>query len=298
MAANTAEAAALVQAQRTIIARGRMTEKNVRPTFELFETFNHQDGSRQLDIPKYNEFLAYDVTAGIGVTRSEQIVPTYVSVNLKRIYTRVILLKDLIQQMSDDVKARTGEIAGEAMGTKRDKDAIALFATLTTVLGADNISMKLTNVNGAIGYAISGDVDADGRSFGPLPSVSIVHHGNAIGYLRNTLAITGATYPIPTSINNWALLRDYWAGFNISNVQVYQDNNIAKIAAIDSGYGAIFARKGLGRYMGPSEQPHTEYDSDLFAWKTTWSERYKTFITDQKRAAALQFEMVTMPTNS
>lgn len=290
---NTASDANLTQGQNTIIARGRKTEANTRPMWGLMEKFQHTQGSKTLSIPKWGESVAYDVTAGIEVTKAEQLNPSFTNVSLKRIYTRVIVLDDLQDQYSEDTLRVAGELAGEAMGTKEDKDAIALFSPLATALGADNKSLSLANANGCLGRANAGDVDADGRRFGDKAGLAFVHHDNAIGYLRNSLTITGATYPIP-SLKNWDVIKDYWAGFQISGVNFWGDNNILKVAAVDSGYGAIFHRKGLAIYRGMSVKPEKERNTALFADVVTWSERYQAFTLDTTRAASARYEMVNM----
>lgn len=294
---NTASDANLTQGENVIIARGRKTEANTRPMWGLMEKFQHVQGSKQLTIPKWGETVAYDVTAGIEVTKSEQLLPTFINVSLKRIYTRVIILSDLQDQYSEDTQRVAGELSGEAMGTKEDKDAVALFSPLANALGADNKSLSLANANGCIGFANAGDVDTDGRRFGDKAGLAFVHHDNAIGYLRNSLTITGATYPIP-SLKNWDVLKDYWAGFQISGVNFYGDNNITKVSAVDSGYGAIFHKKGLGVYRGQAIKPIKEYSSTLFASVVTWSERYQCFTIDSSRAASARYEMVDMTTDA
>ena len=89
-------------------------------------------------------------------------------------------------------------------------------------------------------------------------------------------------------------LLNLWLNAQIGGVQFWSDNNIAKVAAVDSGYGAIFHKKGLGVYRGQPVRPEKERNTSLFADVVTWSERYQAFTLDQTRCASARYEMVNM----
>jgi len=294
---NTADDALLAAVQNTVIESGRYTEQHSKPMMGLIEEFNLAQGQRQLDIPKYNEFTATDVTAGSELTEGQDIAPSIVSATVGRIALKVIILDDLVDQYNEQVFQVAGRQAGDALGTKEDKDVIALFAGFSTELGADNKPLSLANANGCVAYAMSGDTDNDGRRFGNLNQVFSVHHPNAIANLSSSLAVTAATYPVP-SIKNWELLEDYWSGFNISRVQFFEDGNISKISGTDSSYGAIFSRQALAVLKGQARKPERHRLPALFATEIIWSERYGVFEVDDSKGAKTRYESGALSTSA
>jgi hypothetical protein len=292
---NTADDALLSAVQNTVIEAGRYTEQHTKPMMGLIEEFSLAQGQRQLDIPKYNEFTATDVTAGVELTEAQDIAPSIISATVGRIALKVIILDDLVDQYNEQVFQVAGRQAGDALGTKEDQDVIALFTGFSKELGVDNKNMTLANANGVVAYAMAGDTDNDGRRFGNLNQVFAVHHPNTIGFLSASLTATAATYPVP-SIKNWELIKDYWSGFNISRVQFFEDGNITKVSGQDSGYGAIFSRQALAVLKGQARKPERGRLRSLFATEIVWSERYGVFEVDDTKGAKVLYEMGALST--
>ena len=278
----------LAQLQRTVIKQMRFTEQYNRPMTGLVTSFNLGQGERQLTLPKGNEFAAKDVEPGIDLVETQDLDPDIVTAVAKRIGLRIVVLDDLADQFNEDIFKYIGRAAGEAIGVKQDVDLIALFAGFSKALGADNKNLSLANANANISIALGGG-DDDLRPFGPAPNVFFVTHPNMLFNLRNSLAITGATYPFPEGLNT-TLLKNYFARISISGVSFWHDGNIPVIGATASGYGAIFHRGALGLLRAQQLQTRRTRDESLFATEIVWSMRYGAFELDDVRGASSRYE--------
>lgn len=278
----------LAQLQRTIIKQMRFTEQYNRPMTGLVTQFNLNKGERQLTLPKGNEFAAKDVEPGIDLVETQDLDPDIVTAVAKRIGMRIVILDDLADQFNEDIFKYIGRAAGEAIGVKQDVDLVSLFSGFSKALGADNKNFSLTNVNACISIALGGG-DSDLRPFGPATNVFYVAHPNMLFYLRNSMAITGVTYPFPQGLNT-TLLKNYFARIEISGVNFFHDGNIPIIGATASGYGAIFHRGALGLLRAQQLQSRRTRDESLFAVEIVWSMRYGAFELDDVRGASARYE--------
>ena len=177
---------------------------------------------------------------------------------------------------------------GDAMARKKDTDIIALFSGFSSGLGADGADLTLANSSALI-------ANAKASKFGN--DLFVVHHPNAIWKLASSIGNTLATYPLPDAFNNPAV-SDYYTGVKIAGVPFFEDGNISKIGATDSGYGFIGDRNAMGHLAARERREERDRDISLRAFEVVVTEDYAVFEVDDTKGAGARYESVEPKTST
>lgn len=289
MGVQTATTGNLDDAQNTIIAQCRYTQEHSDPCQNLIERFKLAQGQKQMTVPKVGSMTAQSLTDGVDLVDSEAIGLTSTDLTTGEVGLKVILTYKLLRQFNEDVFRIVGKQMGDAMSRKRDEDIIALFSGLNggTTLGADG---SYLNTNTAFACVAK----AKGEKY-PRP-VSVVHHPYAIAQLAKQTAAIGATYyaGIMQGLSD-DLLRNFWK-ISMDGVNFFEDGNVAKIGATDSGYGAIFSKSAMCIIESQAPDVKREEDISLRAWEVVLVSDYGCFELDDKYGAPMRYEIGALTT--
>ncbi len=283
MATQTATTGNLENAQRIAIAATRFTMEHSQPVVNLIEKMTLKKGEKQKTVPKVGQMSAADLVDGVDLVDTQDIGLNTVDLTANEVGLKVILTDKLIFQQDEDVFSMVGRQMGDAMARKKDTDAIALFSALNggTTLGADNTNLTMAFLGAVI-------TRAKAQKY-PSPIV-VVHHPNALYQTIVSAAITpSATYPIPHGYSE-ELLKDFYK-FQLNQVVVFEDGNIAAIAGTDSAYGAIFSKSAMCVLEQKGFDTERERDASLRAWEVVVTASYGMFELDDTYGAPMRYEM-------
>ena len=285
--AQTATTGNLENAQNIILAAARYTEEHNAPALALIEPFTLPSGAKQVTVPKISTMSMSDLVDGQDIVDEEDIGMTTVDLTASEVGAKVIVTDKLVRQASDNVFSMIGRQLGDGMARKKDTDVIALWPNLNggTVLSADNQTFSTANVHAAISRAKA-------NKFGN--QLYIIHHPNAVAELSKASATTADTAAAGGLTNGWSvdLLQNFYSGLRpINGVSIFEDGNIDKIGATDSGYGVI-ADKTAMAYLSSMEPRHEqERDASLRATEIIITADYGVFELDDSRGAAFRAEI-------
>ena len=284
MAVQTSTSGNLQNMSRIMLAQARYTEEHNAPLVGLIEKFNLAKGDYKLEIPKVAQMNAEDLAEGQDMIDSEDIDVSTVTATTAEVGLKVIITDTLLRQNNEDVYKIIGRQMGDAMARKKDTDIIALFPSLNggVALGADDADLTLAFASAIIATAKSGKFGSD---------LFVVHHPNAIWKLATSVGNTLATYPLPDAFNKPAV-KDYYSGIKLSGVPFFEDGNIAKIGATDSGYGVIADKTAMGHLSASGRTEERERDASLRAYEVVITEDYAVFEVDDSRGAATRQEIL------
>ena len=272
----------LVTAQRVVIANALFTEEYKRPTTALVSQFTLGQGEKSLVIPKVAQMSAARLSDGVDMTDSQNIGMTTNTVSPVEAGMKVILTDKLVRQLNESVFAIIGTQVGEAMGTIKEVDVIALFSGLNggTALGGDGNLLTLDNLAACISVARDNKYGED---------LVIVHHANAIfAVAKDFLQSSPQRLDAPSFVED--VVRDFY-NFSISGVPIFEANHIPKIGSVDSGYGAIMSRRALGFLTSVGMSSAMERDESLRATELVTVSDYIAFELDDVRGAPMRYEI-------
>ena len=289
MPTQTATTGNLENAQRIAIAQIRYTAEHNAPCRGLVEGFKLAKGEKRLDVPKVAQASANDLVDGVDMVDSEDIGLTTTELSTNEVGLKFVITKKLIRQFNEDVFKVVGRQIGDAMARKLDTDIIALFSGFSNALGADNASILTKWAAGCVAFGKANKF--------PSP-ISFIHHPNCIAYLAQQTAAIGMTYyaGILQGLSE-DLVRNFWK-LSMGGVNFFEDGNIAKIGATDSGYGAIFSKNALCYIESEALTVEREYDASLRGWEVVITSDYGVFELDDGYGASCRYEIGSLATTS
>jgi len=286
--AQTATTGNLENAQRIILAAARYTEEHNAPALALIEQFSLPKGSKTVTVPKVGQMSMSDLVDGQDIIDEEDIGMTTVDLTASEVGAKVILTDKLVRQSSDNVFSMIGRQLGDGMARKKDTDVIALWPNLNdgTILSDDNAAWTTAIVHNAIAYAKE-------YKFGN--QLYIVHHPNAVAKLSQAAATTADSNAEITSGWSADLLKNFYSGLRpINGVSIFEDGNIAKIGATDSGYGVIADKTAMAALTSVGTRTERQRDASLRATEVVMTADYGVFELDDDRGAAFRAEIGTL----
>jgi hypothetical protein len=291
--AQTATSGNLENAQRIIIASARYTEEHNAPALALIEQFKLPKGAKQVTVPKVGQMSMSDLVDGQDIIDEEEIGMSTVDLTASEVGAKVILTDKLVRQSAPNVFTIIGRQLGDGMARKKDTDVIALWPSLNDgdILSADNASWTVTIVHNAIAYAKE-------KKFGN--QLYIIHHPNAVAALSGGAAATASATSSEIS-SGWSadLLKNFYSGLRpINGVSIFEDGNIAKIGATDSGYGVIADKGAMAALTSVDTKTERQRDASLRATEVVMTADYGVFELDDTRGAAFRAEIATLITTS
>ena len=292
--AQTATTGNLENAQRIIISSARYTEEHNAPALALIEQFKLPKGSKQVTVPKVGQMSMSDLTDGQDIIDEEDIGMTTVDLTASEVGAKVILTDKLVRQSAPNVFSMIGRQLGDGMARKKDTDVLNLYQNLNSgvVISADNTAWTTAIVHNAIAYAKE-------KKFGN--QLYIVHHPNAVAALSQASATTADTAAAAGLTNGWSvdLLQNFYSGLRpINGVSIFEDGNIAKIGATDSGYGVIADKSAMAALTSVDTRTERQRDASLRATEVVMTADYGVFELDDTRGAPFRAEIATLATTS
>jgi hypothetical protein len=291
--AQTATTGNLEDAQKIILAASRYTEEHNAPALALIEQFSLPKGSKQVTVPKVGQMSMSDLVDGQDIIDEEDIGMTTVDLTASEVGAKVILTDKLVRQAADNVFSMIGRQLGDGMARKKDTDVIALWPNLNggTVLGQDGRDMNTANTHAVIS-------NAKANKFGN--QLYLIHHPNAVATLSKQAATTADTAAAAGLSSGWSvdLLQNFYSGLRpINNVPIFEDGNIEKISATDSGYGVIADKTAMAALTSVDTRTERQRDASLRATELVMTADYGVFELDDSRGAAIQFEIGDLATS-
>ncbi len=289
MAIQIASTVDLITAQRVVIANALFVEEYKRPTTNLVSQFTLAQGEKSLVIPKVAQMSAARLSDGVDITDTQNIGMTTNTVSPVEAGLKVILTDKLVRQLNESVFAIIGTQVGEAMGTIKETDIIALFQNLNggTALGGDGNLLTLDNLSACISVARDNKYGED---------LVIVHHANAIfAVAKDFFGSTPQRLDAPSFVDS--VVRDFYS-FSIGGVPIFEANHIPKIGAVDSGYGAIMSRRALGFLTSVGMSSEMDRDGSLRATELITVSDYIAFELDDARGAPMRYEILAHSTTN
>ena len=295
--AQTATTGNLESAQKIIISTARYTEEHNAPALALIEQLRLPKGAKQVTVPKGRTMSMSDLQDGQDIIDEEDIGMTTVDLTASEVGAKVILTDKLVRQMAQNVFAIIGRQLGDGMARKKDTDVLNLYQNLNSgesasIISSDNTAWTTAIVHNAIAYAKE-------RKFGS--QLYIVHHPNAIAALSQASATTADTAAAGELSSGWSvdLLKNFYSGLRpINGVSIFEDGNIAKIGATDSGYGVIADKSAMAALTSMDTKTERQRDASLRATELVMVADYGVFELDDTRGAPFRAEIGTLATMS
>lgn len=290
MPIQTATTGNLEDAQNIILSKARYTMEHNMPVVNLFEKFTLPQGAKQITVPKVGQATFADLTDGVDITDSEDIGMTTVDLTTAEVGCKFILTDKMVRQQNDNAFAMVGRQLGDGLARKKDTDGIALFSSFNggTTLGVDNKNLTVENLTACIAFAKANKF--------PNPT-SIVHHPNAVyDVMKSSSVVAMASSavtvgPLPGGDADQAAGLKNFYKFTFNNVGVYEDGNIAKDGANDSGYGAIFSRNAAAYTESVGFSSARERDESLRATEVVVVADYSMTELDDGYGAPMLYEI-------
>jgi len=285
----TATTGNLENAQNIMIGTCLFTAEHSDPCSQLITNFKLAQGYKTFTLPKVAQMTAHALTDGQDIVDQEDIGMTTTDLTCSEVGLKVILTDKLLRQNNEDSFKIIGRQMGDAMSRKKDTDIIALFSALnaSTTWGADGVSLSV---------AIAAGISARARANKWPRPIYAVHHPNAMGALAKSTMAVGATYyaGILDTISE-EIFRNFWR-YSIDGIKWFEDGNIAKISAVDSGYGAAFSKEALAIITSLAPTTERERDASLRAWEVVVVSDYGVFEIDDGYGAPLRYEIGDLDT--
>ncbi len=288
MPIQTASIGDLEKGSNVLISEARFTAEYNSPCINLVERHQLGKGENTYRFLKFGQAEMNSLTDGQDMTDSQSFNMTYIDASPTEVGAKFIITDKLARELKPESFRVAGRMLGDGMGRKRDRDIIALFSSLDTAFGADNKYLGNANASACVS-------NVRGLKF-PNP-VYVVHHPNAIGYLSRAASTIGATWAgLPESFTA-PILKNFWK-ITLDGVMFFEDGNIDKITAYDSGYGAIFSKSAMGVVESLAPTTEKERDASLRAWEMVIVSDYIAVEIDGGYGASMQYEIGSFTTSA
>lgn len=279
----------LENAQNVIIAQSMFTAEHSDPCKALVTQYRLAAGAKQFTLPKVGQMTSANLTDGVDIVNQQDIGMTTTDLTTGEVGLKVILTDKLLRQENEDVFKIVGRQMGDAQSRKMNRDLIALYSGLNggTTLGADNVTMTVAIAAGIAAWARTAKL--------PRPIYG-VHHPNALAALAKSTMAVGATYyaGILDSVSD-DIFKNFWR-YSIDGVNFFETGDIDKIAAVDSGYGAVFSKEAMAVLTSLAPTVERERDASLRAWEIVMVSDYGVFEIDDSYGAPLRYEIGSLDT--
>ena len=268
MAISIATTSDLESLQKIVVAEGEFTAEHVAPMKQLVTLFRMKIGEKQINWGYYGQATAAALTDGVDMTASQTESNTVVNITTSEVGCKIILSDKLIRQAVDDMFRVAGRQLGEAMGTKLDKDLLALFDGFTTLsLGSTTTTITHSYVTTAI-TRLKGGLGTSYTDPAPDPIYIVLHPFQGKLLLDDATGLASGlfTYPIPEGPSA-DILRNYFQGMTkMWSKPLFFDGNLT-IDASNDCKGAVFSKAALYLCYQQEWNVERERDASLRAWE-------------------------------
>lgn len=250
--------AKIIAPVRYTLSMGTVMEKLVK------RIAGAQGDDDTLNQPKWSQLTAYDATEGVAVAQSQLITDANVSVSATESAVDILLTKKLLRTTNAMNFRVAGKIMGDAMNRKVDRDLLALFSGLDTILGG-------ASTTAAIGYYLAAVSRLPGvietSEPAPPPYHHVIHGMHFRDIADDLLALSSsalpATVPFPEGPSR-SILEDYTFG-RLLNGRVVVDNNMTVTST--NAYGATFSPDAFLFYDWNPLEATMVLDQGLRGWR-------------------------------
>jgi hypothetical protein len=109
-----------------------------------------------LKVPKLTQVEAFALTEGVDMTQAQRVKDSVVTITPEEVGVQVIITDKQMQTSSEDSRTKIGQVMGNAMAKKMERDTMALFSGFDTDLGSaaagfdhDDIGRGRSNIRGS-----------------------------------------------------------------------------------------------------------------------------------------------------
>lgn len=217
-----------------------------------------------ITLPKWGTVVAESLTQGVDLDNPQSLGTTGITLTVSEAGAQTVVTDDEIEDASEDVIRRHGEILGDAMATKDDKDGLALFSGLSDGIGAADKALSLAMFTAAQTRLRGRQVTKDLR----LVCHPYQYHDFAMAIIANSAY--GTLRPAGDEIGKRFRASEFLG------VNIFEDANIALTgdAGAEAAVAAMFAEDTFGRVTKRGLRIEKERDASLRAWELNATTRY------------------------
>lgn len=265
MAYNLSTTADITQLIPMIYEKARMTILEKPLMRQLVSTFNISGkAGNQITIPKFGTVTAGTLTENLDMQAAQTIGTTGQVLSVSEAGAQTFLTDASIEDASEDVIKKHGEILGNAIAQKDDKDGLGLFSTLTTSVGGAAVAPALSQFTAA--QTLLRNTNATGEAVA-------VYHPFAYHALAMTL-LTNATYGtlMPTADEIGKKFR----AKELLSTPIFESGNIALAgsAGTQNCVNAMFTKECFARVDKRALRIEKERDASKRGYELNATTRY------------------------
>lgn len=267
----------LASGQAIMIANAIVANEPSAPDPSLVEQERIPAGHKQWDVLTYARLSdATQVTEGVDLAATQQLVAAYLSVNPAVHGILVTLSKRAMRRQPGSLERQSGSQMGVSMRAREAKDIIALYDGFTTSDPGAGLALDIANVRGGVAYLLNDNDSAYGPAEWPLRGALHIEQISdfiadlaGVGMMGSTAdpsvrwygAVSdnnaGITYGEGLSAD---LVQRWWRGTDrLFGVQFFHSGYISRDAS-DDAKGAIFSRRALYEVQEEDAEPTTDED--------------------------------------
>lgn len=223
----------------------------------------------QITIPKFNTVTAIGLNETTDLDSGTAVSTSGITLSVSEAGAQTVLTDQAVEDASEDVMAKHGEILGTAIATKDDVDALALFTSLTQApaagTAATTIDLSLAAHTAALTILRSSNAVGDPQA---------VYHPYAYHALAMAL-LTNANYGALRPIVDGGIAERFRAK-ELLGVAVYESGNITVTTPGASGncVNAMFTQGCFGRTNKRSLKIEKERNASFRRWELNATTRY------------------------
>lgn len=215
--------------------------------------------------PKYDALAdAQDLSEGQDITQSHQIIDALSTITPTEIGMRVVITDRTIRTVRDSQPELAGELIGNSMARKLDKDGLTMLDGFSTALGSAGTALTWEHIAAARSAILGGSEPAPKSA--PIYGV---FHPHQLHILAKDYAPAG-TYPIPTGPSA-DIQKSGDAPKVVGGVQIHDDGLLSKDSS-DDAKGGVFSKEALILVLDDMPGLTKDHDNSLRAWEIiqTW----------------------------
>src|SRR3990167_3637925 len=244
MAVGETTSGSLGEALPSIVAEARILREQKSGTWERTTEVKRQKEGEGLSFQWFliNQIDSQDITETTNNQNFQQFAGNIQSSEPQMTQVIIKVTDRTYRKVSKNVTSQLGQLAGNAMERKKNRDYLSVFSTFATTAspGAGNPF--------ASGYIAAAAVNARSNTTEPaMTPVFTVAHGFQIYDIHVEAVGAFGTYPIPVGMTE-QVFRNGFSG-QVSGSMVFEDGNI-QINSSDDANAATHAREGVYSVMG------------------------------------------------
>jgi len=231
----------------TIHEKALLTSQFGNPMAALCWNISKGKGHSTVNVPYFGVVVANVLQEGIDMTGSETMVDTNVQVTLNEVGAKIILTDVAMEDDKEELESIAGNMLGNAVAKKQDKDLLALLDNGTTSLAGTATTLTMGHLAAAQAL-LMGNAESTGGP-APVPYSVVIHPFQYLDIvdvvvpLAPTAGTTTGSPSLGGSLTD-DILRNYLFG-RLLGMNIVVDGNIV-INATPDAKGGVFATGDQG----------------------------------------------------